>query len=135
MELVIIVPLLLFFVYCLFLNGFKVFMLLSANNVNYSEGMSIVRRPPDFGTTFDTKAGNYTLDRNTLDADLTDTAVLETFGAREGYELVWGGKIVKDSVSPYSSFWNKYLTRAGGSNEMLKSVIGYPSASFTTMFK
>ena len=61
-ELMIIAPVMIFFIYVLYLNGVRLHAVLTAANTNYSDGIAIVRSQTD--THADINASNYVLNRN-----------------------------------------------------------------------
>ena len=135
LELIIVYPLMLFFIIALFLNGYKVYAILANANVNYSEGMSSTRRPSQVVDFTDRIAADYVLEQNLAGATLEKNVVTYTnMHTTDQYAHKWGGRTVLTGINPPSSMWNEYVSRAGSGNYILDYVMTYPAAPFISVF-
>ena len=134
-ELIVVFPLALFFIYVLFLNGYKVFSLLANTNTNYSEGMSIVRRPSQDKLLVDLVTADSVLQKNMRGATLGENTVsVVNMQASPEWALNWGGRVLSTQVNPPSSLWDKFVARAGASNKILQTVLTYAASPFISYF-
>ena len=127
-ELMIIAPVMIFFIYVLYLNGIRLHTVLTAANTNYSDGIAIVRSQTD--TQVDMNASNYVLSRNNSSATQTETSVGLSLGITDrAWEKGWGGYLLTNQVDPHNSRWTNL-----GEMESLRYTVAYPVSPFISVF-
>ena len=127
-ELMIIAPVMIFFIYVLYLNGVRLHAVLTAANTNYSDGIAIIRSQTD--PEVDINASNYVLNRNNSAATQTESSVGLSLGiADKNWEKGWGGHLLTNMVDPHNSRWTNL-----GDMESLRYTVAYPVSPFTSVF-
>ena len=127
-ELMIIAPVMIFFIYVLYLNGIRLHTVLTAANTNYSDGIAIVRSQTD--THADINASNYVLNRNNSAATQTESSLGISLGITDKAWLTgWGGYLLTNQVDPHNSRWTDL-----GDMDSLRYTVAYPVSPFTSVF-
>ena len=127
-ELMIIAPFMIFFIYVLYLNGIRLHTVLTAANTNYSDGIAIARSQTD--TQVDMNASNYVLSRNNSSATQTESSASLSLGITDRtWEKGWGGYLLTNQVDPHNSRWTNL-----GDMDSLKYTVAYPVSPFISVF-
>ncbi|MBQ4511433.1 MAG: hypothetical protein II969_00465 [Anaerolineaceae bacterium] len=127
-ELMIIAPVMIFFIYVLYLNGIRLHTVLTAANTNYSDGIAIVRSQTD--THADLNASNYVLNRNNSAATQTESSLGVSLGITDTTWLTgWGGYLLTNQVDPHNSRWTNL-----GEMDSLRYTVAYPVSPFISVF-
>ena len=127
-ELMIIAPVMIFFIYVLYLNGIRLHTVLTAANTNYSDGIAIVRSQTD--THADLNASNYVLNRNNSAATQTESSLGVSLGITDTTWLTgWGGYLLKNQVDHHNSRWTNL-----GEMDSLRYTVAYPVSPFISVF-
>ncbi len=127
-ELMIIAPVMIFFIYVLYLNGIRLHTVLTAANTNYSDGIAIVRSQTD--THADINASNYVLNRNNSAATQTASSLGISLGITDKTWITgWGGYILTNQVDPHNSRWTNL-----GEMDSLRYTVAYPVSPFISVF-
>ncbi len=127
-ELMIIAPVMIFFIYVLYLNGVRLHAVLTAANTNYSDGIGIIRSQTD--PEVDISASNYVLNRNNSSATQTESSLGVSLGiADKTWEKGWGGHLLTNQVDPHNSRWTNL-----GDMGSLKYTVAYPVSPFISVF-
>ena len=127
-ELMIIAPVMIFFIYVLYLNGVRLHTVLTAANTNYSDGIAIVRSQTD--PEVDINASNYVLNRNNSAATQAESSLGVALGiADKTWEKGWGGHLLTNQVDLHN-------TRSKNLGEMdsLRDTVAYPVSPFISVF-
>ena len=127
-ELMIIAPVMIFFIYVLYLNGIRLHTVLTAANTNYSDGIAIARSQTD--THADINASNYVLNRNNSAAIQTASSLGISLGITDKTWITgWGGYILTNQVDPHNSRWTNL-----GEMDSLRYTVAYPVSPFISVF-
>ena len=127
-ELMIIAPVMIFFIYVLYLNGIRLHTVLTAANTNYSDGIAIDRSQTD--THGDINASNYVLNRNNSAAIQTASSLGISLGITDKTWITgWGGYILTNQVDPHNSRWTNL-----GEMDSLRYTVAYPVSPFISVF-
>ena len=127
-DLMIIAPVMIFFIYVLYLNGIRLHTVLTAANTNYSDGIAIVRSQTD--THADLNASNYVLNRNNSAATQTESSLGVSLGITDTTWLTgWGGYLLTNQVDPHNSRWTNL-----GEMDSLRYTVAYPVSPFISVF-
>lgn len=127
-ELMIIVPFIIFFIYVLHLNGVWQEATLVAANVNYSDGMSIVRSQA--GGKVDMNSSNYVLSQNNKSATQVETSKDVGLGvSSEKWKSGWGGKILSNKVDPNVNGFSSL------NQDDSRFTVTYPVSPFVSKFQ
>ncbi len=127
-EIMIIAPVMIFFIYVLYLNGIRLHTVLTAANTNYSDGIAVVRSQADPET--DISASNYVLNRNNSSATQTESSLGLSLGiADTTWQKGWGGRLLTNQVDPHNFRWTNL-----GDMDSLRYTVAYPVSPFISVF-
>ena len=127
-ELMIIAPVMIFFVYVLYLNGVRLHAILNAANTNYSDGIAVIRSEPD--PEIDMNSSDYVLSRNNNAATQEESSIGLSLGITDRtWEKGWGGMLLTNKVDPHNSRWTDL-----GDMESLRYTAAYPVSPFISVF-
>jgi hypothetical protein len=127
-ELMIIVPFIIFFIYVLFANGVRQEATLVAANVNYSDGISIVRSQAN--PEVDINSSNYVLMKNNSVAKQTENSTDVDLGITDRTWIKgWGGKVLTNHVDPNVKGFSTL------NEDESRFIVAYPVSPFVSVFQ
>ena len=127
-ELMIIVPFIIFFIYVLFANGVRQEATLVAANVNYSDGISIVRSQAN--PEVDINSSNYVLMKNNSVAKQTENSTDVDLGITDRTWIKgWGGKVLTNHVDPNVTGFSTL------NEDESRFIVAYPVSPFVSVFQ
>ncbi len=127
-EMMIITPFLIFFIYVLFANGIRQEATLAAANVNYSDGIGIVRSQAN--TEVDPASSEYVLMRNNTVASQTESSDDVGLGITDNLWIKgWGGKVLTNHVEPNVSGFST------SNEDESRFIVTYPVSPFVSVFQ
>ncbi|MBQ6520192.1 MAG: hypothetical protein IJI14_15870 [Anaerolineaceae bacterium] len=127
-ELMIIAPFLIFFLAILFINGIRQNAILVANNVNYSDGIALVRSKPN--SEVDTNSSNYVLQRNNSSATQSLSSADIGLGVSDPQWVKgWGGKVISNTIDPNVPSFTIV------NPDELNATVAYPVSPFVSKYK
>ena len=124
----IIVPFIIFFIYVLYANGIWQEATLIAANVNYSDGIGLVRSQAD--AEVDMNSSNYVLMKNNSTALQTESSSEIGLGVSDSsYARGWGGRLLTNKVDPNVSGFSVLYP------DDSKFSVAYPVSPFVSLFQ
>lgn len=127
-ELMIIVPFIIFFIYVLYANGVRQEATLVAANVNYSDGIGLVRSQAN--PEVDMNSSNYVLMKNNSVAKQTENSQDVGLGITDTKWIKgWGGKVLTNYVDPNVQGFSTL------NEDESRFIVAYPVSPFVSVFQ